>query len=117
MLKLYMYKGCDRCRKAMKFLDARGIHYTPIAIREQPPARDELLAMLDAQDGKIRALFNTAGGTYRSLNLKDTLPTLTRTEQIDLLADEGNLVKRPFLIGDGIRLIGFQPDAWEAAFS
>jgi len=117
MLKLYMYQGCGSCRKAVTVLDAKRVDYTAIPIREQPPTRKELHEMLAAQDGNIRKLFNTTGGSYRSLNLKEKLPRLSLAEQIDLLAEDGSLVKRPFLIGDGVRLVGFQPAAWEAALS
>jgi arsenate reductase len=45
--------------------------------------------------------------------MKDKLPTLTETEVFDLLSKNGNLVKRPFLIGNGKALTGFRPEVWE----
>ncbi|HCR30541.1 MAG TPA: ArsC family transcriptional regulator, partial [Opitutae bacterium] len=47
MLKVYSYKGCDGCRKALKWLDAKGIDYENVAIRETPPANRELETMLN----------------------------------------------------------------------
>ena len=117
MVKVYMYKGCDSCRKALKFLDARDVEYTAIPVREQPPSRKELRAMVDALDGNIQKMFNTSGGSYRSMNLKARMRLLTPGQKIDLLARDGSLVKRPFVIGDGIHLVGFNPDIWESAFS
>jgi arsenate reductase len=53
---------------------------------------------------------------YRALELKDKLPNMTEDEQIQLLASDGMLVKRPILIvGDKIR-IGFKETAWKELF-
>jgi len=38
---------------------------------------------------------------------------MTAAEAIDLLSKNGNLVKRPFLIGDGMVLTGFKSDVWK----
>lgn len=40
---------------------------------------------------------------------------MTTAEAIKLLAGNGNLVKRPFLIGDGWGLVGFNAEVWERA--
>src|SRR5690606_4568461 len=101
ILKVYAYKGCGTCRKALKYLDGRGISYEVLPIRETPPTKAELRRMLDAYDGDIRKLFNTSGMDYKALNLKDKLPTISVDEAIGLLHENGNLVKRPFVIGAG----------------
>ena len=112
---VYAYKGCGTCRKALSWLESRGIHPRVLPIREQPPAREELHGAL-AQLGAVRALFNTSGGDYKELGLKDRLPGMPVEEAIDLLASRGNLVKRPFVrVGDRY-LVGFREDAWEEAF-
>lgn len=116
MLKLYAYKNCDTCRKALKFLKDRGVAFQEIPIRETPPTPAELRSMLKAQNGELRRLFNTSGGDYKALNLKDKLPGMTEAEALDLLATHGNLVKRPFATGPGIQLVGFDPAIWSAAF-
>jgi Spx/MgsR family transcriptional regulator len=115
-LKIYTYKNCDTCRKALKFLNAQNIEYTNIPIREQPPTKAELKKMLGYLDGDLKKLFNTSGMDYRSMNLKDTLPTMTAKEAIDLLNGNGNLVKRPFVLGDGVGTVGFKEEAWREMF-
>ena len=35
--KVYEYKGCSTCRKALKWLEAQGIEYKAVPIRETPP--------------------------------------------------------------------------------
>ncbi len=117
MITVYVYQKCSTCRDAMKWLDGRGIDYQVKAIRETPPTAEELKTALDASGGDLRKIFNTSGMDYRAFGLKDRLPTMGAAEAFDLMAGNGNLVKRPFLIGDGKVLIGFKPQAWESAFS
>lgn len=114
-LKVYVYKNCDTCRKALKFLDKHGIAYEAIPIRETPPAPGELSRMLQAQSGNLRSLFNTSGGDYKALGMKDRLPSMSDKEAIALLASNGNLVKRPFVISQEVALIGFNEETWETA--
>lgn len=113
MLKIYVYTKCGTCRKALKYLDEKGIAYRDIPIREQPPKKAELKKMLGYYNGEIRRLFNTSGGDYKELNLKDKLPSMSETETIDLLASNGNLVKRPFVLADSFGLVGFKEEEWE----
>jgi arsenate reductase (glutaredoxin) len=109
---LYTYRNCDTCRKAVRFLEERGLAFEQRPIREQPPTRGELEQMLGHCGGELRKLFNTAGGDYRELNLGDRLPTMTRDEALELLSSRGNLIKRPFLLGKGFGLVGFDAAAW-----
>ena len=117
MLKVYTYAKCDTCRKAVKFLKAEGVAFREMPIRETPPALPELKAMLKAYDGDLRRLFNTSGGDYKALGLSVKLPSMSEAEALDLLAGNGNLVKRPFALGDGIHLVGFKEDEWRAALA
>jgi arsenate reductase len=116
MLKIYTLGNCDTCRKATKWLRARGVDFDERAIRETPPTLAELRAMLAAKGGELRTLFNTSGRDYREQKLGETLPTLSEAAALRLLSENGNLVKRPFAIGDGVALVGFNDAAWSAAF-
>jgi arsenate reductase len=115
MITVYAYTGCDGCRKALKWLKERGIPHEVKAIRETPPAVAELTAAMAAFGGEPRPLFNSSGGDYRELGLKDRLPEMTADEAVALLAGNGNLVKRPFVTGDGIVLVGFKEEEWRRA--
>lgn len=114
---VYIYQKCSTCRDALKWLDAHGVPYQTKAIRETPPSHAELKTALDAAGGDLRKIFNTSGMDYRALGLKDQLPTLDEAAAFRLLSENGNLVKRPFLIGDGRSLVGFKPPLWEKAFA
>ena len=116
-MKVFTYKNCSTCKKATKWLSERGIAFEEIAIRETPPSIAELREMLTHQADELRKLFNTAGGDYRAFNMKDKLPVMTVEDALELLASRGNLVKRPFLLGDGVGLVGFKEPDWASALS
>jgi len=117
MLKVYAYSGCSTCKNAIKWLKGRGIECEEIAIRETPPTVGELKGMLAAQGDELRRLFNVSGMDYRSLGLKDTLPGMSTEAALELLAGNGNLVKRPFVVDAGkkVYLVGFKEAEWEGA--
>lgn len=114
MLKIYTYAQCDSCRKATKWLAAHGLAFDEHPIRETPPSLAELRTMLAARGGDLRKLFNTSGRDYRALQLGDKLPGMTPAAALDLLRGNGNLVKRPFLVGEGVAFAGFDESAWRA---
>lgn len=111
-LKIYTYKNCSSCRKALKWLDAQGVAYTDIPIREKPPTKAELKKMLGYYDGEIKRLFNTSGGDYKALKMKDKVPKMSAKEAIDLLNRNGKLVKRPFVLAEQTGTVGFSEDRW-----
>ncbi len=113
---VYAYSGCGTCQSALKWLASNQLEVEIKPIRETPPSKRELAEAL-AQYGALKALFNTSGGDYKELGLKDKLADLTEAQALDLLASRGNLVKRPFVSWKGRYLIGFKdPTLWEAFF-
>lgn len=115
-LKIYEYKNCGTCKKALKFLEEKKINYKKIPIRENPPSLEELKLMLKHVNGNIRKLFNTSGQDYKALNMKEKINQLSEPELLKLLASNGNLVKRPFVIGKDFGLVGFDVEVWRSTF-
>lgn len=110
---LIEYPKCTTCQKAKKWLDSHGIAYEDRHIVEENPTVQELSRWSGEGGLPLKKLFNTSGLKYKALGLKDKLPSMTREEQIRLLASDGMLVKRPILV-DGDRVItGFKEAAWE----
>ena len=108
------YPPCSTCQKAKKWLDGRGITYTDRNIKEQNPSYEELKAWYKKSGLPLKKFFNTSGLKYKSLNLKDRLPTMTEEEQLRLLASDGMLVKRPLVITEHMVLTGFRENQWES---
>ena len=112
MLVLW-YPKCTTCQRAKKFLDERGVEYTPRHIKEDNPCADELREWFKRSGLPLKKFFNTSRIQYRALELKDKLPAMSEEEQLELLASDGMLVKRPVLVGDGFVLTGFRQSEWE----
>lgn len=110
------YPPCTTCKKAKKWLDEHGIAYTDRHIKENNPSYDELKQWQENSSLPLKKFFNTSGLQYRALELKDKLPGMSAEEQLQLLASDGMLVKRPILITeDGRVLTGFREEQWHAA--
>lgn len=107
------YPKCSTCQKAKKWLEENGISYDDRHIVEQNPTVQELKGWVAKSGQPLRKFFNTSGMLYRSMELKDKLPSMSEEEQFALLATNGMLVKRPLLIGEDAVLIGFRPQQWE----
>jgi arsenate reductase len=110
-LKVYIYSKCSTCRNALKWLDEKGVSYETAPIRETPPSPVELERALKAS-GNIRKLLNTSSQDYRDLGLKDRLDSLSNAEVFALLQENGNLVKRPFVVTGKTAFSGFKADEW-----
>lgn len=108
------YPPCSTCRKARAWLDAHGVSYTARHIKESNPTYEELKAWHASSGLPLKKFFNTSGLLYKSMALKDKLPAMTEDEQLRLLATDGMLVKRPFVVlEDGSVLTGFREKEWE----
>jgi len=116
-MKIHTYAKCDTCRKAVKWLKQRGLDFEEIPIREQPPSKADLRRILAVYKGGLKRLFNTSGGDYREMKLGERLASMSEDEAIDMLASNGNLVKRPFLLTEKGGLVGFKETEWEALLS
>lgn len=115
-LRVFAHSGCETCRKALGFLVEHRVAHEVIPIREQPPSVDELRAMLGHAGGDLRKLFNTSGRDYKALGMKDRLPAMSEAEALALLAANGNLVKRPFVLSKTAGAVGFKPAEWRERF-
>jgi arsenate reductase len=116
MITVYHYPQCSTCKKALKWLDARGIEHKRVHIVDSPPSKKVLQTLLKETGLPLKKLFNTSGQVYREGGYKEKLETMTDKEAIDELASHGKLIKRPLITGDGVHLVGFQEADCQAAF-
>lgn len=115
MIPLFVeYPKCTTCQKAKVWLDNHGIAYQARHIVEQNPTEQELRHWHSMSGLPLKRFFNTSGLLYKSMELKDKLPTMSEDEQYALLATNGMLVKRPLLIGENYALPGFRETDWAA---
>ena len=106
------YPKCSTCQKAKKWLDEHNIKYTERHIVDANPTYDELMEWYGKSGLSLKKFFNTSGLLYKEMQLKDKLPTMSEEEQLQLLATNGMLVKRPLIVNGDIVLVGFKKAEW-----
>ncbi len=112
MIKFICYPKCTTCQKAKKWLDDNNVEYSLRDIKIENPSIDELCNWHKVSGLPLKKFFNTSGLLYKSMELKDKLSTMTEEEQLNLLATDGMLVKRPLLIARDFVLVGFKESEW-----
>lgn len=115
MIKVYCYDRCSTCKKALKWLDEKGVTYELLDIKGDHPDEASLKAFYEKSGLPLKRFFNTSGMIYREMELSKKLPDMSEADQIKLLATDGMLVKRPLVIGDDFVLTGFKEAEWEKA--
>ena len=106
------YPKCSTCQKARKWLEEHGMEYTQRHIVEENPTYEELKKWHALSRLPLKKFFNTSGMLYKEMKLKDKLPTMSEDEQLQLLATNGMLVKRPLAVTDDMVLVGFKEAEW-----
>lgn len=107
------YPKCSTCKKAEQYLQTKGLSFTVRDIKTDNPTADELRTWYAASGLPLKRFFNTSGNLYKQMGLKDKLPTMSEDEQLELLASDGMLVKRPLVIYDGGVLVGFKQTEYD----
>ena len=114
-MKFFSYNKCGSCRKAKKILDAYKLSYDEINITETPPSKSVLKKAIKARG--MKKLFNTSGEQYKKLRIKDKIGAMTEAQAIELLSNNGRLVKRPIAV-DGNRItVGFNEIEYKEVWS
>ena len=113
MIKFICYPKCTTCQKAKKWLDDNKIEYEFRDIKLDNPTLDELTEWQKKSGLPLKKFFNTSGLLYKSLDLKNKIPTMSDDEMLKLLASDGMLVKRPLVIGENFVFVGFKETEWE----
>ena len=106
------YPKCSTCKKAKKWLVENQVEFEDRDIVVNNLTAEELGQWYQKSGLPLKRFFNTSGNLYKEMNLKDKLPNMTESEQLELLATNGMLVKRPLVIGDSYVLCGFKEADW-----
>lgn len=112
MVLFLEYPKCSTCKKAKKWLEEHQVNYDDRHIVEDNPTVEELKDWIGRSGLPLRRFFNTSGMKYRELQLKDRLPKMSEEEQLELLATDGMLVKRPLLVLEDRVIPGFKEKEW-----
>jgi arsenate reductase len=106
------YPKCTTCKRAKTWLEEQGVEFEDRDIKTNNPNKEELEKWYKLSGFPLKKFFNTSGLIYKSMNLKDKLADMSEDEQLELLATDGMLVKRPVLVGEDFVLTGFKAEKW-----
>ena len=117
MITVYGYKKCGTCRKAEKFLIEQSLEYTFVDITLNPPSLRELKKIIKLSKKPIEKFYNTSGVKYKELDIKTKRKGLSEKEQLELLASDGYLLKRPQVTDGKSASVGFIQSEFEEIWS
>jgi arsenate reductase len=109
------YPKCSTCAKARAWLHEHHIAFDERDIKTDNPTQAELTLWHNLSGLPIRRMFNTSGQSYRRLDMKNRLPSMSVEDAVEVLSTDGMLVKRPILLRDHQVLVGFNEETWSQA--
>lgn len=112
MIKVWGIKNCNSVKKALDFLNLRGIEYEFINYKKFPPSQDILRGWI--KEVGMEVIFNTKSATYKKMGIQDQ--RLSEDEKIALMIENPTLIKRPVLDDKNRLEFGFSEDRYEKIF-
>jgi arsenate reductase len=113
-VRLYGIRNCDTMKKAWTWLDQHGVAYDFHDYRKEGISRAKLEAW--ARHVGWEVLLNRAGTTFRKLPDADRCD-LDEAKAVRLMLSQPSMIKRPVLEAQTGLLVGFRPEAYQAAFA
>ena len=111
-ITLYGIKACDTMKKARTWLDEHGVAYDFHDYKTLGIDRGRLERWVG--EAGWETVLNRAGTTFRKLPDSDKTG-IDAQKAIGLMLAQPSMIKRPVLdLGDRL-LVGFKPDAYQAA--
>ena len=107
-MTLYHNPRCSKSRETLKLLQANNVEPNIRLYLENPPNREELLAVLNKLNISPRQLLRNSEQAYKDNNLKDT--SLTDEQLINAMLTEPKLIQRPIAIKGDKAVIGRPPE-------
>jgi len=110
---MYGIKNCDTIKKARTWLEGHGVAYDFHDYKASGIDRPSLEAWVE--EFGWETVLNRAGTTFKKLPDADK-QGLDAEKAIALMLAQPSMIKRPMLDLGGRRIVGFKPEAYDAAF-
>lgn len=110
---MYGIKNCDTIKKARTWLEGHGVAYDFHDYKASGIDRPSLEAWVE--EFGWETVLNRAGTTFKKLPDADK-QGLDAERAIALMLAQPSMIKRPMLDLGGRRIVGFKPEAYDAAF-
>lgn len=112
-MEIWVNPACSKCRAATAALDEAGIGYTVRRYLDEPPTRDELVAVLDRLGMEPWHLARTQEKAAAEAGLRDLPRDAEQREAwVEALVAHPILIQRPILTADdGTTVVGRDPES------
>ena len=110
MIKLFGIKNCDTMKKALDWLEARGVAYEFVEYKKTDVVKEHLPDW--NQRVGWEALLNTRGMMWKRLSDEERAD-VDEAKALTLMLDYPTLIKRPVLDTGNKLLVGFSPELYE----
>ena len=101
---------CGTTRKAVKFLESKGIALEYKNLRETAVPKVLIREMLKSVV-EVRRVFNTSGGSYKDGDWKNRIADMNHEQIIEALTADPMLIKRPVVRTPKGLVVGFDEQA------
>jgi arsenate reductase len=112
-VEIWVNPACSKCRAATAALDEAGIEYTVRRYLDEPPTREELLAVLGRLGVEPWHITRTGEAAAEELDLSAVRRDAEHRDQwLELLVAHPRLIQRPIITADdGTTVVGRDGDA------
>ncbi len=105
----YDKKTCVTCKKAQVYLNESKVSFEVVDIINVPPQRKVLEQFIDADN--VKPYLNSRSAIYREMKLGQNLPD--KAKAIELMLQDPNLIKRPFIVKGDLGSFGFNAEEFD----
>jgi arsenate reductase (glutaredoxin) len=100
-MEIWINPACSKCRSALHLLDEEGADYTVRRYLDDPPAEEELRAVLDRLALEPWDITRTQEAAAKELGVKDwPRDAASRDRWVAALAKHPKLIQRPIITAD-----------------
>jgi len=113
MITLYAIPNCDTVKKARTWLDANNIEYAFHNYKKQGIDKATLQQWVNELGWEV--VINKKGMTWRKLD-ESIRDSMDAEKAIDIMLDNQSIIKRPLIIKNDKKILGFNQNDYEAFF-
>ncbi|MFQ5838714.1 MAG: arsenate reductase family protein [Thermoplasmata archaeon] len=111
----YVRKGCLTCKRALDYMQERGIESEVVDLFQRPLTRERLKNLLQLLGLRPSELLRPRDRMYRELDLKNR--HLADEELIELMLRHPGLIKRPIIVQGNRAVVALKPHQVEELLS
>ena len=110
---MYGIKNCDTIKKARKWLEAENIDYTFHDYKKD--GVDEALFKSWLSELGWELIINRRGTTWRKLP-DEQKENMNNASALEAMLDNPSIIKRPLLVHNGQKLLGFKAEEYTSIY-